>query len=72
MTISLNTYTTPRGVRVTTLNIDGTPRVYRKSNSADARRSLWERAVELYEGARSATLRRWDGDASLLHTVAEK
>jgi len=69
MTITLSTYTDPNDIQKTAIFIDGLAhRTFRGGVTAYVK----DEVAKLYSGARSATLRRWDGDTGLLHTVAEK
>ena len=69
MTVTLSTYTDPNGTPRTDILIDGLAhRTFRGSVTDYVKQELGH----VWNGARSGTLRRWDGDAKLLHTVAEK
>jgi len=73
MIITLSTYTDPNGTPRTVVVVDGTPVLQLSSHTDHTLRSAWGVASSTFESAHgSATLRRWDGDAKLKHTIATK
>ena len=72
MTVTVSTNTDPNGTPKTTVLADGIPHVQMCGTDRDTLRNAWGTAKSIFANRRHGTLRRWDGDAGLLHTVAEK
>jgi len=72
MTVTLSTNTDPNGTPRTHLILDRQCVVQYEGQKTRHRRKVWAKALTLYRKNTTATLRRWDGDAGILHTVAEK
>jgi len=72
MTVTVSTNTDPNGTPRTTVLADGIPHVELHGADHDTLRNAWSTAKSIFANRSRGTLRRWDGDAGLLHTVAEK